>query len=344
MICFNISLFIVSAFLVLTLVVGIYFSRKKTTFREHAVGNKDFATATLVATVLATLYGGGGLVRTVECVHALGLWWIVAMFTAPFGFWIISRLALRMGPFMQHLSIAETIGHIYGRYPRIIAALVGICNCMVGITVQVNVISQAIIMCLGSINPSVVTILSTLLLIFYSTFGGVRAVTFTDVLQFLTFAIIIPLLAWFMFLKVDKPVAEIIPMLQSQTKFQFSSVFYFNSKLVGLVLLMLSFIVCRIEPHIMQRVYMSSGPIQARRTFSYATLFNFVILFFIILVGLFVFVGAPDLSKVEIWPYIIAHIPLLFKGFLAISLLAMAMSTADSRLNACSVMVSHDIV
>lgn len=54
MICFNMPLYIVAAFLVLTLVVGIYFSRKETTFREYAVGNKQFASATLVATVLAT--------------------------------------------------------------------------------------------------------------------------------------------------------------------------------------------------------------------------------------------------------------------------------------------------
>lgn len=60
MICLNIPLFIVAAFLVLTLWVGIYFSSKQTTFREYAVGNKQFSTATLVFTVLATAYGGGG--------------------------------------------------------------------------------------------------------------------------------------------------------------------------------------------------------------------------------------------------------------------------------------------
>ena len=62
---FNIPLCMVVAFLLLTLVVGIYFSRKITSFRQYAVGDKQFGTATLVATVLATAYGGGGLVRNV---------------------------------------------------------------------------------------------------------------------------------------------------------------------------------------------------------------------------------------------------------------------------------------
>ncbi|UWW96498.1 MAG: hypothetical protein NMK33_03480 [Candidatus Cardinium sp.] len=112
MIHFDMSIFIVAAFLVFTLLVGICFSRQKTTFREYAVGNKQFTTATLVFTVLATLYGGGGLVRNVEYVYRIGLWWIVIMLLSSFGLWAVGRLALRMGPFMQHFSMAETIGNI----------------------------------------------------------------------------------------------------------------------------------------------------------------------------------------------------------------------------------------
>ncbi|MGI2298885.1 sodium:solute symporter family transporter [Candidatus Cardinium hertigii] len=337
-------LYIVAAFLGLTFLMGVYFSRKKTTFREYAVGNKQFGTATLVATVLATSFGGGALIRTVECTHILGLYWIVLITLNSFGFWIISKLALRMGPFMQHFSMTETIGSIYGTYPRIIAALVGICTCIIGITLQINVMSQAINMSLGSIDPRIITILSTVLLIFYSTFGGVRAITYTDVLQFITFSVIIPLLAWFMFIQIGKPITEIVPILQDQPKFQFSNLFQFNIQLVGMVLLLMSALISFMQPDLIQRVYMTSSPIQARKVFSYAILFNFIITFFIVLTGLFVFVGAPDLAKENIWEYITTHIPSLFKGFLAISLLSMTMSTADSGLNASSIMVSHDIM
>ncbi|WP_342265060.1 sodium:solute symporter family transporter [Cardinium endosymbiont of Philonthus spinipes] len=338
------ALFIVAAFLSLTLVVGIYFSRKKTTFREYAVGNKQFATATLVATVLATDYGGGGLIRNVECIYELGLFWIIVILLNCFGNWFIGRLALRMGPFMQHLSIAETIGSVYGIYPRILTALVSICSCIVIITSQMIVMSKAIEICLVLTNPYVITALASLLLIFYSTFGGIRAVTFTDVLQFLTFSIIIPLLAWCMFAKADKPAATIIPMLQGHTKFQFSSLLHGYTILIALLLRVLSALTSRVSPHTMQRVYMASGPIQAQKVFSYATLFSLVITSFITLISLFVFVKAPDLPKEAILEYIMNHIPPFFKGFVTISLLAMAMSTADSCLNACSVMVGHDIV
>ena len=89
---------------------------------------------------------------------------------------------------------------------------------------------------------------------------------------------------------------------------------------------------------------MASDSIQARKVFSYGSIFSFLIQGSIILVGLFVFVGAPCLPKQEIWGYVIDNIPPVFKGFFSISLLAMCMSTADSYLNSCAVTVSHDIL
>lgn len=111
---FNLPFYMVVSFLLLTLVIGIYFSGKSTSFREYAVGDKQFATATLVATVLATAYGGGGLIRNVQQVHNLGLYWIILTFLAGFDLYIISRLALYMSRFMYHLSMPETIGSVYG--------------------------------------------------------------------------------------------------------------------------------------------------------------------------------------------------------------------------------------
>ncbi|WP_419241070.1 hypothetical protein [Cardinium endosymbiont of Nabis limbatus] len=69
-----------------------------------------------------------------------------------------------------------------------------------------------------------------------------------------------------------------------------------------------------------------------------------LILFVIGLTGIFVFLVHPALPETEVWAYIMAHVPPAFKGCIAIGLLAMTMSTADSSLHACSVIVSHDIM
>ncbi|WP_260214904.1 sodium:solute symporter family protein, partial [Candidatus Cardinium hertigii] len=215
------------------------------------------------------------------------------------------------------------------------------------LAVQITVISKAISFCLGSVDAELkyyTTVLATFILIFYSTLGGIRAVTFTDVLQFITFSIIIPLLAVWMFHKISNPVAESLSFLQTQEKFQFSSVCHSHTKLIGIILLILTNLVSGIEPPKIQRVYMSSGIIQAKKVFLYSTLFSFLIGILILLIGLFVFIGAPALSIEAIWPYIMNNISPFSQGLISISLLAMTMSTADSYLNSCAVMVSHDIL
>ncbi|WP_419241603.1 hypothetical protein [Cardinium endosymbiont of Nabis limbatus] len=75
MIYFNVSVCILAIFLLLTLVIGIYFSRKKPTFRAYAVGNKQFSTATMVATVLATAYSGGG--GNAQCRPGSSIWTVL---------------------------------------------------------------------------------------------------------------------------------------------------------------------------------------------------------------------------------------------------------------------------
>ncbi len=86
----------------------------------------------------------------------------------------------------------------------------------------------------------------------------------------------------------------------------------------------------------MQRVYMASSTIQAKRAFFYSGILTFLIQIFIILIGIALFVVNPDLAVQDIWGYIMANTPLFFKGLVCISLLAMTMSTADSALNSRS--------
>ncbi|MGI2298744.1 sodium:solute symporter family transporter [Candidatus Cardinium hertigii] len=344
MIYLNMPIAIVGAFLGLTLVVGIYFSRKETSLQGHAVGNKEFSTASLVATVLATGFGAGGLIRNVQEYYNQGLYWMLKVIGGvSLGYCVTAWLALRMGPFMRHLSLADSIGRIYGKLPRFVVSISTICYCIVTITAQLVAISKGISICIGSDNAEIITVFSALILIFYSSFGGIRAVTYTDVMQFTTFAIIIPLLAWFMFVKSGKSIVEMIPIWQSQSKFQFKNLFHLDAKLINILFILLGSLTIS-NPTTIQRIYMASNSIQASKVFFYSGIFRIIITIFIILVSLFVFIDAPELPVANIWNYIMNSIPPMFKGCLGISMIAMAMSTADSYLNICSVTISHDIV
>ncbi|WP_162534178.1 sodium:solute symporter family transporter [Candidatus Cardinium hertigii] len=332
--------------MLLSLATGLYYSKRTTSLKEYAIGHKKFTTATLVATTLATTWGGGQLVRDVEQVYDRGLYWMIFSCLSFADVLIIIPLSLRMGSFMQHFSMPESIGSVYGKYPRLITALAGIASAIAIIASQINVMSLAINRCIGtghSAYTECITVAATLILILYSTFGGIRAVTFTDVLQFLTFSAIIPLFTWFMFRQTGKSIGEIVAFLQNYPKFQLSYAFHFDHNLLIMLSMVLG-IVSSIDPTTMQRVYMASDPRQANKTFFYSGIFSFIIIGCVIAASLFVFVSMPKLAIIEVWPYIMNHLPSIFKGCVCISLLAMTMSTADSKLNTCSVMVSHDIV
>ncbi len=89
---------------------------------------------------------------------------------------------------------------------------------------------------------------------------------------------------------------------------------------------------------------MSTDHYQATSVFFGAGIFSIFIKVMIVAMPLLVYVGAPDLPTSEVWSYVIASMPPLLQGGLAIAFLALSMSTADAQLNSCAVMVSHDMV
>lgn len=95
-----------------------------------------------------------------------GFRFAVVLLLVPCGMWISSRLALRMGPFMQHLSIAETMGSIYGKYTMLITGLDSALNCIIMVTTQITIMSEAICMCVPLANPYVISIFCTSFILF----------------------------------------------------------------------------------------------------------------------------------------------------------------------------------
>lgn len=188
----SVVLLVVIFFLQITLRIGLYFGRKVTTFSDYAVGRKNFSTATLVATILATAFGGGGFIRTVQYVHKQGLYWIMFSVLIAVTLWITSLIAGRMKPFMHHLSIAETIGSIYGCMPRVVTAVCNVMGSIAILAMQIHVMAHAISVYTDLFHPRIMTTLATLIFITYTAWGGVRAVTYTDIFQLITFIIIIP--------------------------------------------------------------------------------------------------------------------------------------------------------
>ncbi|WP_342265739.1 sodium:solute symporter family transporter [Cardinium endosymbiont of Philonthus spinipes] len=346
MLSLYIPLLMVAAFLLFEWIFVSCLSIIPTTFRDYSVSTKQHDTPLLVYILLFTFFESGLIVRTIQEVHHLGLPWIIFEFLSGcIPFWIVSCLALRMGPFMHNLSMSETIGNVYGRYPMIITSLSNICCATVVVAIQMNIISLAINICLDWVDPRIVTFLTILLLGCYTVIGRMRVFSLTNIGQLVAFLITPLILSCWMSMRMDEPLLELLGRLfMSQAKNHLNNLSHSDFNAPAILSLFLANQVSCIQPLMMQKVYMSSDHFQARSVFFYTGIFGAIMKFFILLFSLILLSAAPTLSLTEIWSYIVTGMPPALKGLVAISLLSAAMSVADTYLNTPAVLFSHDIV
>ncbi|MGI2298390.1 sodium:solute symporter family protein [Candidatus Cardinium hertigii] len=342
---FSIPLLLVAAFLVLTLVVG-FTSKNPTTFRAYAVDNQQVSTFRLVVTVLATTFDSTLLINRVGVHHNTVNFFssIPVLFYIPLILQFIALFWVRMVPFMKHFSVIETIGKVYGQYPRVIAGLFCILYCIEVVFCQITSIYFIISICIDSVDPKCIGILVTLVVVLYAALGGIRSVTNSDMLQGIIFISIISLIARLMFLKTGQSILEVLSFLHKKERLAFNSLFNCD---IARWKFFLFFPYCALriyDPTVLHRVYMCSSPLQVKKVFFYSSLVACLIIFFLWLIGLFIFVVNPTLSITEIWQYIVAGMPFFLQGLVVICVLGLAMSTADSYLHLCSVVVGHDLM
>ena len=99
-----------------------------------------------------------------------------------------------MGALLNHVSMADAMRSIYGQGIQVVAAVCTIVMQVGYIAVQFKVISRILSILFNYQGPWVMVV-AAVIIITYSAFGGVKSVTFTDVIQFITFGTLLPALA-----------------------------------------------------------------------------------------------------------------------------------------------------
>lgn len=142
---------ILAAFLAINLLVGLGYGARVRSLREYAIGSKNFSTATITATLVATWFGGGSLVYGLEQTYTRGLYYILALIGAPTGLLLTGRVVgVRMHEFLNNLSVAEVMRDLYGKAVQVIAAISGILGSVGGIAIQFKVTAKMIAIFLHS--------------------------------------------------------------------------------------------------------------------------------------------------------------------------------------------------
>lgn len=339
----DIIIFIV--FLLLNLLIGIKYRGKKQSFKEYAIGNKNFSTATLTATIVATWASGSMFFSELEQTYSNGLYLIIAIVIGgSLGLLITGYvIAPRMGAFLEHVSMADALNDIYGKGVQLVAAISTVLMNIGYIAIQFKVVSK-VLAALFNYQSPVITIVAAAIVIIYSAFGGVKSVTFTDVIQFITFGALLPVLALVIWNHIPDT-SQVVNTLITNPNFSFKNVVRWTPKFMGTVAFMFYLMTPSLPPQLFQRMAMAQNINQVKRSILYATGLLLLIQLFIIWIAILLLSDNPNLTTNQVVNYLISkHTYEGLKGFLGVGIIALAISSADSALNSCAVLVAHDIL
>ena len=340
----DIDLVIVALFLIVNLSVGVYFGRNTRTIKDYAIGNRNFSTSTIAATIVATWISGDFFTVAVSDTYREGLWFVFAGAGDIIALLIIGRiLGTRMKEFFGSLSVAEVMGNLYGKNIRIITAIASIAHAVGVTSLQIKVFSTIFSHFLG-MSSVYATLVSSFVVIFYSTFGGIRAVTFTDVIQFFTFGIFIPIFALFVW-QVFGSTELISNTFENSKLFDYHELInYKNPNFFPYLLLFIYCAIPSVNSTLFQRTLMAKNTNQIRQSFTIAGVLALIIHIFSCFIGLVVLSHDPTISPDNVAMYVVDNYSFVgLKGVAIIGIMAMVMSTADSWVNTASVVFSHDL-
>ncbi|HJK86778.1 MAG TPA: hypothetical protein QKA08_03300, partial [Candidatus Megaira endosymbiont of Nemacystus decipiens] len=340
---FNIDMAIVSAFLLLTLFVGLGYGQKVRSIKDYALGDRKFSTGALVATIVATWVSGGSFAFYMAETYTHGLYFIIAIIADALSFLIIAHFFVpKMQSFLGKLSVAEMMGDLYGKEIRIVTAITGFIGTIGALAIQFKIFSN--ILGYFFYIPTVYsTTISAMIVVAYSTFGGVRSVTFTDAIQIITFSIVIPIIGFIIWQDIGEP-QLIANLINTNANFDISKLLdYTQVEFLGTLAIFVYFLVPGFSPATFQRISMSANIVQSKKSFILAGFYLLIIELLIAWIAILVLVKDPSLEPYNILNYIIDNYTYYgFKGVIIISIMAMIMSTADSYISSAAVLFSHD--
>ncbi|MDR0392838.1 MAG: hypothetical protein LBH52_01235 [Puniceicoccales bacterium] len=334
-----IDVVIVCAFLGLTLYVGFRSSKRTKTLKEYAIGNRDFTDFVIFSTVIATVIGGNSTIGLIGQVHKIGVTQILAQLGTPISYVIIAFFVSgRIRQYYGCVSVGDILCKSYGKPGRIFGGLVSCCY--ESLNVCLPFMGMGIILNMFTNIPYVYCLLiAGVIILLYTGRGGVRAVTFTDVLQFTVLIIAIPVLLSVLLYQIG----GVKVLFQSLPKSHLS---ISDANLHRYMMILWTFCLPSLSPTVTQRLLMTSSRGQGWRAYFGSGCVYLVVILVGTMIGLCARVLYPQLTHSD------QALPMMMRqylcvgmyGFVIAGFLAVFMSTVDSILNASSISLVNDLI
>lgn len=308
--------------------------------REYSIGNRKYSTPILVATIFATLIGGGSTLGIAEKVYSLGLVFAITCLGPVINKILTATyIAPKANVFTDMISPGDLAEYYYGKIGKITTGLAGTGFMVGSLGVQISsigYISHAFL----EISYGWGVFIGAAIIVIYSSFGGVKAVTATDIIQFIVLVVAIPLACFIGIVKVGgfKNLFSSLP----ESHLSFSS----DPKTTLKYLCFLLFnIVPYLTPPFIQRLLMAKNSKQIVKSMYYTIAICIPFYIMICLIGFIALQLFPNTNSHLAFPSLIKNVlPIGLKGIVIAGIFSAIMSTADSVLNCIGITIIHDII
>ncbi len=333
---------IIIAYLLVITGIGIQAAGKVKSLKDFSISDHKYSIFALLATLSASFIGGGFSTGNAAKVAQNGIVNIVAICGFSLSIILVGKFIVpKIVNFANAGSTGEIMKQVYGKPAQIITGIFSLLVCAGILGAQVGAIGYMFNVFLGIGNIYGILI-GCAIVIIYSTFGGMRAVVTTDIIQFVLIFIGVPILLYYS-VNASGGLSQVIDKAPSSTWNIFDKYSFLEVISLFLTLALGEALV----PPYVQRLLMGKDV----KTTAKATIFSgilsvpfFIVTGFIGIAGAVYFAGqSTDMNAVM--PSMIKEvIPIGWRGLIIAAMLSIVMSSADSFLNSASVAVVTDIV
>ena len=335
----SIDQWIVVTFLVATLIVGIVSGLKIKTVRDYTVGEKgSFPTSVIAITLIATMIGGNATIGFVSEFFKHGYIQFLVMIGYTIGLLLLAKFVASKFDqrFDGMLSSADIMRKFYGIRAEQFTGLIG---ALFGVFVLGAQMTALAVICRDFLHIEYTTsvIVTGGILLVYASFGGIRSVAITDIIQFLILAVGIPLIANLCFQEVGDVNSLISSLPEAHTQIIHHE--HFTEYIVYFLFGILPFRI--LWPPLIQRYLMAENAKQISKvTYIYAFLTASILL-----MAAYIAFSALQLFPTITPNAIISHtieelLPIGLRGIAMAGMIAVIMSTADSFLNTSGILLT----
>lgn len=345
--------FLVTAYIIFTIGIGIYASRKVKTSNDFAVAGRSLSLPVVVATVFATWFGAEAVFGVSSTFIDEGLTGVVA---DPFGASLCLVIAGVIFSKYLYKFKFSTLGTFYrNRYNRsveIIITIIIILSYLGWVAAQISAIGLVLeVVTNGSISKSMGMVLGSIAVLSYTTLGGMMSVAIIDLVQMVVIIIGLIITVYF----VVESSGGVAPVLNSAS-INGKLKFFPGDNLWLWLSFVASFITMMLGSITQQDVYQRITSARTEKIALWGSLIGALLYFFFAFLPMFISYAATiinpefsanigtDSSEIILPSFVMQYTPMFAQVIFFGAVISAIMSTSAATLLAPSVMFTENIL